>query len=361
MGAVCKRLQISPRYHPSQTQAMPNIRDVADQAGVHPSTVSRVFSGKPYISDLTRDRVLKAAETLGFQPNAIARSLTLQRTNMVAVVVPHVYDGYFEDSFFPQVMRGLLQVAYKYGFRVLVGGSGGHMDEVTQVYDIVGSRQADGVIVLSNRLDVDVVGALTDYHIPFVVMGRPDASSDIAWVDSQDRCYTAEVIRYLVQLGHRRIAYVGGDPDVSVTIERLGGYRQALAEAEIQPLAEWVDFGFFAEDGGYQAVQRMTRLGHQAPTAYYAANDLMAVGILRALHERNIPVPQAVSVVGTNGSLVASHAYPALTTLYVPYAEMTAKAASILIQCIQTGGMPSEQSTFDCKLIIRDSTGPAPN
>lgn len=341
---------------------MPNIRDVADQAGVHPSTVSRVFSGKPHISEPTRDKVLKAAETLGFQPNAVARSLTLQRTNMVAVVVPHVFDGYFEDSFFPQVMRGLLQVAYKYGYRVLVGGSGGHMDEVTQTYDIVGSRQADGVIVLGSRLDVDVVEALSEYHIPFVVMGRPESPSpDIAWVDSQDRCYSGEVVRYLVQLGHRRIAYVGGDPDVQVTVERLAGYRAALAEAGIESLPEWVDFGFFAEDGGYQAVQRMARLGHLAPTAYYAANDLMAVGILRALHERNIPVPQAVSVIGTNGSLVASHAYPALTTLYVPYAEMTAKAASILIQSIQTGGIPKEQSTFDCKLIVRNSTGPAAN
>lgn len=341
---------------------MTTIRDVADHAGVHPSTVSRVFSNKPHISEQTRDRVLKAAETLGFQPNAIARSLTLQRTNMLAVVVPHVYDGYFEDSFFPQVMRGLLQVAYKYGYRVLVGGSGGHMDEVTQTYDIVGSRQADGIIVLSYRLDVDVVGALSDYHIPFVVMGRPDAGPpDIAWVDSQDRCATSDVVRYLIQLGHRRIAYVGGDPDVSVTIERLAGYRQALVEAGIDALPEWVDFGFFAEDGGYQAVQRMARLGHLAPTAYYAANDLMAVGVLRALHERSIAVPQAVSVVGTNGSLVASHAFPALTTLYVPYAEMTAQAASMLIQSIQTGGMPREQSTFECKLIIRDSTGPASN
>lgn len=340
---------------------MPNIRDVADQAGVHPSTVSRVFSGKPHISETTRDRVLKAAESLGFQPNAVARSLTLHRTNLLAVVVPHVFDGYFEDTFFPQVMRGLLQVAYKYGFRVLVGGSGGRMDEVTQAYDIVGSRQADGIIVLSYRLDVDVVGALSDYNTPFVVMGRPDSPSpDIACVDSQDHHYTCEVIRYLIQLGHRRIAYVGGDPDVSVTLERLAGYRSALAEAGIESLPEWVDYGFFAEDGGYQAVQRMVRLGHLAPTAYYAANDLMAVGILRALHERDIPVPQAVSVVGTNGSLVASHAYPALTTLYVPYAEMTAKAASILIQSIQTGEMPREQYTVECKLILRDSTGAAP-
>jgi DNA-binding LacI/PurR family transcriptional regulator len=340
---------------------MPTIRDVAVRAGVHPSTVSRVFSGKPYISQATRERVLEAAEALGFQPNAIARSLTLQRTNMLAIVVPHVFDGYFDDSFFPQVMRGLLQVAYKYGYRVLVGGSGGHMDEVTQLYDIVGSRQADGVIILSHRLDVDVIGALLEFNIPFVVIGRPDIpTAEVAYVESQDRHYTAEVIRYLIGLGHRRIAFVGGDPDVAVTVERLLGYQTALAEAGIEPLAEWVDYGFFAEDGGYQAVQRMIRLGTRAPTAYYAANDLMALGILRALRERHIPVPEAVSVVGTNGSLAAAHAHPALTTLYVPYAEMTARAASILIRSIQTGEKPREQSQVECQLLIRASTGPAP-
>jgi len=341
---------------------MPTIRDVAKEAGVHPSTVSRVFSRNSHISDPTRERVIDAAEQLGFQPNAIARSLSTQRTYTLAVVVPHTFEGYFEDSYFSQVMRGLLRVAHKHGYRILVGGSTGRSDEIDQLFDVVGSRQADGIVVLSNRADIDIIGALTYQQIPFVLIGKPvDECADVAWIDAADAHYTELVIQHLLELGHRRIAYVGGDPDVVVTQERLRGYDAALRQAGVDPLPEWVDYGFFAEDGGYQAVQRMLRLNGEAPTAYYAANDLMAVGILRGLREQGIAVPKQVSVIGTNDSPVAAHAAPPLTTLHVPYAEMTGKAASVLLQSIHAGDMPSTKVTLACKLVMRESTAPPPS
>ncbi len=340
---------------------MPTIRDVAEKAGVHPSTVSRVFSGKPSISQTTRQRVLAAADELGFQPNAIARSLSIQRTNTIAIAVSHAYQGYFEDVFFPQVMQGLLEITYKYGFRVLVAGSSGHADEITQLLDIVGSRQADGIVVLSNRFDVDLISALQNQNAPFVLLGKPDPShAGCAWVDSDDAKYTEQVINYLLGMGHRRIAYVGGDPDVLVTKERLRGYSAALQNAGIQPLPEWVDYGFFVEDGGRQAVRRMSRLGELAPTAYYAANDLMAIGVMKALQEQGLRIPADVSVVGTNDSLLAVHAHPPLTSLFVPYSVMAARATSILIQSILAGHMPNQQVTIPCNLVIRASAGPPP-
>lgn len=340
---------------------MTNIRDVAEKAGVHPSTVSRVFSGKPTISNTTRQRVLAAADELGFQPNAIARSLSMQCTHTIAIAVSHAFQGYFEDVFFPQVMQGLLEVTSKYGFRVLVAGSNGHADEITQLLDIVGSRQADGIVMLSNRLDVDLISALQNQATPFVLIGRPDPSHEAcAWVDSSDTMYTEQVINYLLGMGHQRIAYVGGDPDVLVTKERLHGYQIALQKAGISPLPEWVDYGFFVEDGGRQAVRRMSRLGELAPTAYYAANDLMAIGVMRALQEQNLHIPEDVSVVGTNDSLLAAYANPALTSLYVPYSVMAAKATSLLIQSILAEKMPSSQTTIPCNLVIRASAGPAP-
>lgn len=359
----CKRLH--PTLHlpslPPVSRAVSTIRDVADKAGVHPSTVSRVFSGKSQISDSTRQRVLKAAAELGFQPNAIARSLSMQRTNTIAIIVSHAFQGYFDDVFFPHVMQGLLEVTYKYGYRVLVGGSGGHSDEITQLFDIVGSRQADGILVLSNRLDVDVVSALRNQETPFVLLGKPfENHDDIAWVDSDDALYAYQVSQYLLGMGHRRLAYVGGDPDVFVTKERLRGYRQAMQDAGIEPLPEWIDFGFFVEDGGRQAVRRMAELGTLAPTAYYAANDLMAVGIMHALQAQGLRIPQDVSVIGTNDSLLAAHVTPGLTSLAVPYSVMAAKATSILIQAIKTGVRPTSQTTVSCKLVIRQSSGPPP-
>jgi DNA-binding LacI/PurR family transcriptional regulator len=338
---------------------MSTIRDVAARAGVHPSTVSRVFSGKTKISLDTSERVLRAAEALGFQPNAIARSLSMQHTDTIAVVVPHIFSGYFEDCFFPQVMRGLLDVAYCYGCRVLVGGSDSHTDEITQTFQILGSRQADGIIVLSSRLDVDTVGALRKQETPFVLIGRPPANyPDVRWVDADNKRYTRLAVEHLIELGHRRIAFVGGDPEVAVTQERFAGYQMAMQAVGLPVATGWIDYGYFAENGGYQAVQRMLPLGEQAPTAYYAANDLMAIGVMRALRERGIAVPEQVSVVGTNNAIEARHVTPALTTLHVPYAEMAAEAARILIQGILTGEAAPVQKNLACHLVIRSSTAP---
>lgn len=340
---------------------MATIRDVAAKAGVNPSTVSRVFSGKAKISEATQRRVLAAAATLDFHPNAIARSLSVRRTNTIAVVIPHIFPGYFEDRFFPQVMRGLLEVSYARGYRVLVGGSSSHKDNITQTFEILGSRQADGIVVLTNRLDVDTVGALHEQQTPFVLVGRPPTNyTDISWVDANNERHTREAVNHLLAHGHRRIAFVGGDPEVAVTGERLAGYQAAMAAAQLPQHPEWIDFGYFAEAGGYKAVQRLTQLGAATPTAYYAANDLMAIGILRALRELGICVPKQVSVIGTNNAPEAAHVYPPLTTLDVPYAEMAAAAATILIERIADDKILPVQKYVDCKLVIRSSTGPCP-
>lgn len=342
---------------------MTTIRDVAAKAGVNASTVSRVFSGKATISPETRERVLAVAAALDFHPNAIARSLSVRRTNTIAIVVPHIYEGYFEDSFFPQTMRGLLNTAYQQGYRVLVAGSDSHADIIEQTFQILGSRQADGIVVLSNRLDVDTVGALRSQSTPFVLVGHPPVDyHDISWVDADNRYWTEVAVQRLIELGHRQIGFVGGDPDVLVTQERLAGYWQAMNSARVPVNPTWIDFGYFAEDGGHQAVERMLPLGSEAPTAYYAANDLMAVGILRTLREQHISVPTEVSVIGTNDSAEATHVVPALTTLRVPYAQMAARAAEILINQIISAEEPEPvQQYMACELIERESTAPAPN
>lgn len=341
---------------------MATIRDVAARANVHPSTVSRVFSGKAKISEETRERVLAAADLLNFQPNAIARSLSVSQSRTVGIIVPHVFDGYFEDSFFPQVMRGLLRVAYERDYRVIVSGSGSHADEINQIINLLGTRQADGIIALSNRLDVDTVDQLKETGAPFVLIGRPPSwANTIAWVDADNEFHTRQTIDYLLSLGHRRIAYVGGDPGVLVTGERLEGYKSALAGAGVSYTCQWVDYGYFAEDGGYQAARKMMALGGQAPSAFYAANDLMAIGVLRALRELGIQVPQEVSVVGTNNSAESARVAPALTTLDVPYATMAATAAALLIDSLEIGSLPGGSQMVSCQLMLRHSTAPVGN
>jgi DNA-binding LacI/PurR family transcriptional regulator len=343
---------------------MATIRDVAEKAAVHPSTVSRVFSGHPRISEATRGRVLAVAEELGFHPNAIARSLSIQQTNTIGIVIPHVFEGFFNDSFFPQIMRGMLEASYQNDFRLIVGGSEGYQDEFEQIKQITGSSQADGIVVMSSRVDVDTVGCLKEMNMPFILIGHPPSKEyqDIAWVDANNHQATHQAIDYLISMGHRRIAYVGGDPENLTTQEREKAYTESLTAAGITPNPKWVDYAYFDEPGGYEAVHRMRKLGDRAPTAYYAANDLMAVGVMRALEELHIRVPEDVSVMGTNNAPYAAYTNPALSTIHVPYAEMARKAVELLIDRInRRNGRENPSATVECSLILRASTGKAPD
>jgi DNA-binding LacI/PurR family transcriptional regulator len=342
---------------------MATIRDVAQKANVHPSTVSRVFSGHPRISKTTRDRVLAVAEELGFHPNAIARSLSIRQTNTIGIVIPHVFEGFFNDSFFPQIMRGMLQASYDHNYRLIVGGTEGYGDESEQIKQITSSSQADGIVVMSSRVDVDTVGSLKAMSVPFVLIGHPpsEEDQDIAWVDANNHQATSQAVDYLIQLGHRRIAYVGGDPENLTTQEREKAYTETLLAAGISPNPQWIHYGYFDEPGGFNSVQAMRLLGDQTPTAFYAANDLMAIGVLRGLKALDLKVPEDVSVIGTNDAPYAAYTQPALTTIQVPYAEMAALAVDILLDQI-TGGNHSEDHTtmVKCNLIQRESTGEAP-
>ncbi len=339
---------------------MATIRDVAKKAQVHPSTVSRVFSGHTSISEATRQRVFDAADELGFQPHAIARSLSTQRTNTIGIVIPHVFEGFFDDSFFPQIMRGMLEAAYQHGFRLIVGGSQGYQDEISQIMDIMQSSLADGIVVMSSRLDVDTVDQLREFETPFVLVGHPPSKENagIIWVDADNQLATRQAIEHLISLGHKKIAYVGGDPKTLTTRERQQAYEDAMKAAGLQVNEKWIDYGYFDEPGGYTAVQRMKILGEDKPTAFYAANDLMAIGVIRALTELGLRVPEDISVMGTNNSYISQHTSPPLTTIEVPYAEIGKKAVELLITQITKMNKTPASYVEDCHLVVRGSTGP---
>ncbi len=276
------------------------------------------------------------------------------------MVVPHVYEGFFDDSFFPQIMRGMLDAAYQQHFRLIVGGSQGHKDEISQIKDIMLSSQADGIVVMSSRLDVDTIDRLLELDTPFVLIGHPPTEKHIgiSWVDANNKLATTKAMEYLISLGHRRIAYVGGDPKTLTTRERQQAYEAAMKAAGLEVHPKWIDFGYFDEPGGYTAVQRMKTLGAEAPTAYYAANDLMAIGILRALAEIGLTVPGDISVMGTNNSYISQHMTPALTTVDVPYAEIGKKAVELLITQIKDMNEIPSSYLEECQLVLRASTGP---
>jgi DNA-binding LacI/PurR family transcriptional regulator len=223
------------------------------------------------------------------------------------------------------------------------------------------SSQADGIVVMSSRLDVDTVDRLLDLDTPFVLIGHPPKVTHelINWVDADNQTATRIAVEHLISLGHQRIAYVGGDPKNLTTQERLQAYQDSMRRAGLGINPRWIDYGYFDEPGGYTAVQRMKTLGNESPTAYYTANDLMAIGVMRALTEMGIAVPGQVSVMGTNNSYLSQHTTPALTTVEVPYAEIGKKAVELLITQVSNLDIAPSSYLEDCHLVLRASTGPA--
>jgi DNA-binding LacI/PurR family transcriptional regulator len=333
------------------------IKHVAKLAQVHPSTVSRVFSGNAKISEITRTRVLDAASQLNFHPNAIARSLTTRRVHTLGMVIPYTQEEFFLDSFFPQVMRGLADVAYRQGFRLMLAGTDDPKYEPKAALQLIRSHQVEGMIVQASRVGVDTTDVLLAEHLPFVLLGRPvEDTPEISWIEVDARQATREAIQHLTALGHRRIAFIGGRPNMVVTLDRLQGYHQALDEAGLPYDGELIGYGEFRQEGGAMAMRQFLALGKDRPTAVFAANDLMAIGAIQAFEQVGLGVPNDCSVVGSNDSPIAALTSPRLTSSRAPYFELAREAALALI--VQLGDQPAApvKKLIPCQLIVRDST-----
>jgi DNA-binding LacI/PurR family transcriptional regulator len=338
------------------------IKDVAELAQVHPSTVSRVFSGNAKISQKTRLRVMQAARQLNFHPNAIARSLSMQRAHAVGMVIPYTHEEFFLDPFFPQVLRGMSTIVYPQGFRLTISGAESLENEPHLALDLLRSRQVDGIIVQASRLNVDTTTALLSEGLPFVLLGRPVKDTPaIWWVEVDAYAATLEAITHLVALGHRRIGFIGGDATLVVTLDRLQGYRQALRRARLPFDEDLVTYGGFQQDSGVQAAQRFVEMGDERPTAIYAANDLMAIGAMQALKAAGLRVPRDCSVVGSNDSEAASWVVPSLTSSRAPYYDLGCEAARALLMQLKDANQPVVKKCLPCSLIVRDSTAPPPD
>ncbi|MEI4768151.1 LacI family DNA-binding transcriptional regulator [Psychrobacillus sp. FJAT-51614] len=331
------------------------IKDVAKLANVAPSTVSRVIANSPRISENTKKRVREAMEELGYHPNFIARSLASQSTKVIGIVLPHSSGVFFQNPFFAEVIHGLSEGAREkhYALQMTTGKT---EDELYQgVMQMVQGGRVDGIILLYSRIDDKILSYLKDRNFPFVVIGKPfESVEQITHVDNDNYLAAKEATEYMINLGHKKIGFIGGSPSLTVTIDRLNGYKEALKNSKIKLNENYIIHEEFHREGGQDAVMALLRRSIP-PTALIVTDDLMALGVVNSLTEMQIDIPNEVSIISFNNALFAEMSRPPLTSIDIHIVELGYQAARSLIQLLENENEPVKRIIIPHHLVVRHS------
>lgn len=328
------------------------IKDVAKIAGVSPSTVSRVIANNPKITNETKQRVYEAMESLNYHPNAIARSLANKATKTLGLILPNTSEDLFMNPFFIQVMRGISVYAQKRGYYIMYNYSNNDEEEVDFIKRYINSKWVDGIMLLTARESDKCISYLTEINQPFVVVGRPEViDENLLWVDNDNFKAMYNVVNYLIDKGHRDIAFLGGSTKLNVTKDRLDGYIRALQARGVPLDKELIKETEFKETRGYEAMKSI--LKDKTPTAVVTTDDLIAFGALKAVNEEK---EEKIAVVGFNNTPLAAYQSPTLTSVDINAEELGYRAAQLLIDKLENNKVSKNHCIVETKLIEREST-----
>jgi LacI family transcriptional regulator, galactose operon repressor len=329
------------------------ITDVAARAGVHPSTVSRVLNSHvdSTIRPETRQRVLRAAEQLGYRASPLARSLRLQRTLTLGMLVPDI-----TNPFFSSIIKGAEDAARDRGYTLILGNSEDEPEREETYLRVLRERQVDGLLIASSQMADETIAGLRDDGFPFVLLNRGARFPGDLVVVVDNLAASIEVVDHLAALGHRRIGHIAGPQNTTTGMDRLDGYREAVRALGLADDPELVAYAAgFSVASGRRALAAMLA-GPARPTAVFAANDLIAIGMLQHLRQVGVRVPGDLSIVGFNDIPLAGLLEPALTTVRVPQLEMGAVATHLLIDRLEDRPIHDVRVTLPTALVVRSST-----
>ncbi len=338
---------------------MTGINDVAKEVGLSTATVSRALRGLPGVSADTRQRVVEAAQRLGYVASPAASVLAGGQTRTVAIVAPFV-----TRWFFATVVEGAESVLRQHGYDVLLYSLGGDQHTRGRVlHSHLLTKRVDGVLVLGIEPTDDEQEWLNTHAPPVSLVGARMRGCPTVHIDDERAARTG--MQHLIDLGHRVIGYVGGSAveplDFSTPRARLRGYRRSLSEAGLPRRPELETFGHFTIEGGFEAGGELLSLPER-PTAIFCASDEMAIGVLSAARERGLRVPEDLSVVGIDDHQLAR--YIGLTTVRQPVTQQGQIAARNLLELMQRRrldprpSLPPRETLLQAELVVRTSSGP---
>ncbi len=334
---------------------MATIHDVAKLAGVAPITVSRVVNNVGYVREDTRARVEAAIQELQYIPNNSARSLRSKKTNTLALIVSDI-----TNPFWTTVTRGVEDASSDDGLSVILCNTDEKQAKLENYVNIMLQKQIDGFLIVPISSNPQVVRHIQRRKVPVVVLDRPlhDVEVDAVWSDNEGGTY--QLIKYLIQLGHTRIAMLSGISEIATSQQRIAGYKRALHEHNLTQDDSLLIHGEFKHESGYQVTRQCMESIQPRPTALFCGNNLIAVGAFKALYDLGLRVPEDISVV-TFDDMPFTATQPFVTAAAQSPYELGWQAAKLLIAQV-SGKEPSgnRQIVLPVELLIRESCT-APN
>lgn len=336
----------------------PTIKDVAKCANVAVSTVSRVLNSKDRVSEKTRQKVLRAVELLNYQPNLLAQSLKNKHSNTIGLIVQDISRPYF-----PDIIKGIECTAQEYGFNVFLCDGEWNTEKIISHFGVLHNRNVDGIIFSSPmKLNTDLIFAMKQVSkagIPIVLLSKATDELDYCTVTINEIHSAFKAVNYLMSIGHKQIAFIGGFKNSYITEDRLEGYRLALEEKKLfDPML--IKYSNFEVDGGEKATLELLNQP-LPPTAIFAVGDLLAIGALMAAKKLDISIPQQLSIIGFGGIDYTKYTTPTLSTVCIPRYELGKMAMKKLFEQIQQKNTSNVDNVIlDTHLLIRDSCSPAP-
>jgi LacI family transcriptional regulator len=335
------------------------IRDVAKILGVSIATISRAINNRYGISRATRERILAKLEEISYQPNFVAKSLSLRKTSTIGVVIPGI-----EYPFFPEIVMGMERVASRANYQIILCHSNEDLEKEGKEIQVLLNKRVDGLIVApvqgkgGAKMFRDV---LMKDSVPFVLITRYFKTIPTHYVGCDDRMGAHLAAQHLLKLGHKRIACILDRYEISPCHDRLAGYKDALREHGEPFKGELVTKAMRTLEGGHQAMRNLLVM-EPPPTAVFCMNDMVAVGALRAVEEHNLKVPDDISLVGFDDVFWASLIEPPLTTVFQPKREIGEKAAELLLEEMERRESVAPRTRKPARLflepalVVREST-----
>ncbi|WEG11996.1 LacI family DNA-binding transcriptional regulator [Pullulanibacillus sp. KACC 23026] len=334
---------------------MVTIYDIAKKAGVSAATVSKVLNGYPDVSQRTMVKVQKICDDMGYRPNSVARGLATKKSSTIGIFFTDHLNSGFRHPFLQDILASFKEVVGLAGYDLIFFSDDSPNNHLNSFYERARHRNVDGVFLMGVPRTDPNLHNLAHSHLPCIAIDLDLIGPRAGFIMSDNIGGAIKAVNHLVEQGHKEIAFISDVFSTKPGQDRLIGFRAGMQKHQLPVKSEWILNGDFTEQGGYQSANRLLKM-EQLPTAIFCAGDMMALGVIRALHENGIQVPGDMSVIGFDDLALLKYVKPGLTTIRQNKEELGKRAGVELLKMMKDANyFPASSALVETELVLRET------